>query len=145
MKESEAVLSPQEIEAPALAADKPRRWNRAGAATLVLFLVLLTGGIWYAVQDAGFQTSAGKAFSGTYGELRRTLVEDIFLNPWFYAVFALVLVLERLVPAKEGQGSLSHGVRNDFLWVVVKMGIYAWMLPSTWPSCASSTTSIWVS
>lgn len=134
MNESEAVLTPQEIEAPAppravVAAGRPRRWNRAGVAGLLLLFVLLIGGGWYAWQDAGFQTAAGKAVSGTYAELRKTLVEEIFLNPWFYAVFALVLVLERLVPAKAGQGSLSHGIRNDFLWVVVKMGIYAWMLP----------------
>jgi sterol desaturase/sphingolipid hydroxylase (fatty acid hydroxylase superfamily) len=106
-----------------------RRWNLAGLAALALSLALLALGGWYAWRDPGFQASTAKAFGETYGTLHRTLVEEIFLNPWFYAVFALVLLLERLVPAKAGQGSLVRGARADFLWVLIKMGIYAWMLP----------------
>ena len=41
----------------------------------------------------------------------------------------LVLLLERLSPAKEGQGSLAKGGRHDLIWVVIKLGIYAWALP----------------
>lgn len=126
LNESETVAGPQEL-APLVGERRERRLR--GLASLLLLFALLAAGGWYAFHDPGFQAAVGKALSETLGTLRQTMVTEILWNPWFYAVFGLVLLLEWLVPAKEGQGSLSKGARNDLLWVVFKLGLYAWALP----------------
>jgi sterol desaturase/sphingolipid hydroxylase (fatty acid hydroxylase superfamily) len=130
MSDFESVLSSQQIEPPpatALAGSGGR--SHAGLAALLAAGALLAAAGWYACRDPGFQASVGKTLAEAGGTLRRTLIDEIFLNPWFYGVFGLVLLLERLVPARPGEGSLSRGARTDFVWVLVKMGLYAWMLP----------------
>ena len=107
-----------------------RRWQSfVGLLGFFAFLLLVAGGVWYAFGDSGFQKSAHGIFSGALGVLDRTLIREIFLNPWFYAVFGLVILLERLIPAKEGQGALARGVKNDAGWVVLKLLMNAWFLP----------------
>jgi sterol desaturase/sphingolipid hydroxylase (fatty acid hydroxylase superfamily) len=130
MNESEVVAAPRELDlvAPVLA-EEPKRRNLTGLLSLVLLFALLAAAGWYALQDPGYRASMQKTFAGASATLYRTLITEIVLNPWFYGVFALVLVLERLIPAKEGQGSLSRGARTDIAWVVVKLAIYAWALP----------------
>jgi sterol desaturase/sphingolipid hydroxylase (fatty acid hydroxylase superfamily) len=104
-------------------------WSLKGLLSLLAFFGLLAAGGWYAFHDPGYQESMRKTFSEASGTMYRTLVTEIILNPWFYGVFGLVLLLERLIPAKEGQGSLSKGGRHDLLWVVAKLAVYAWALP----------------
>ena len=92
MSDVPVALAPAEAEV-APPERRGARWNLAGVAALGLFMALLVLGGWSAWRDPGFQASTAKAFGETYGTLHRTLVEEIFLNPWFYGVFALVLLL----------------------------------------------------
>lgn len=57
------------------------------------------------------------------GDIARR-IDDQFVgavlgNPWFYAGLVLVLVLERLAPARPLQPTRAAGVRHDVLWALL--------------------------
>ncbi|HBL27238.1 MAG TPA: hypothetical protein DD490_10425 [Acidobacteria bacterium] len=92
------------------------------AALASLFVVLL--------RDPAVTASLGDRLTATFGELGKALREEFFLNPWFYAVVAGVLLLERLIPADPGQGLLSKGARQDLVWVPFKLLVHASFIPA---------------
>lgn len=53
-----------------------------------------------------------------------------WLQPYALAVVALVIVLERLIPARKDQRSLSVGLVQDFLWYNVTVTIATALLPA---------------
>lgn len=67
----------------------------------------------------------GQTKSKLYGEF----LLNTFLNPWFYGVFGVVLILEQFIPAKQNQKTLASGVRHDFIWVLIKLFSHASILP----------------
>ena len=131
MNESEAVVRPADLDLPSPipSGEEGKKRNVVGLVALLTFFALAGGAVLYSLRDSAFATSAGKTFGESFFTLQRRLAEEIFLNPWFYVVIAVVILLERLIPAKEGQGTLAKGVRTDLLWVGVKLGINAWFLP----------------
>jgi sterol desaturase/sphingolipid hydroxylase (fatty acid hydroxylase superfamily) len=97
-------------------------------AVLVLFAAGVVAGFAYFLRDTQFRGGAALRLSESGGKLLRTLGEEFFLNPWFYVVFALVLVLERLIPARP-QPLVSKGLRMDLWWIPVKLAANAAVLP----------------
>jgi sterol desaturase/sphingolipid hydroxylase (fatty acid hydroxylase superfamily) len=67
---------------------------------------------------------------GAWREFWKLLSNEIFLNPWFYAVIVAVLLLERLVPARDDQAMLSPGMRQDLGWVPFKLLMNASFIPA---------------
>ena len=67
------------------------------AALVALFVVLL--------RDPATVAVLRDRLDATFGEFWKLLREEFFLNPWFYAVIAGVLLLERLVPADPNQAA----------------------------------------
>ena len=97
-------------------------------------LVATAAGTVGAAAHFGWDESVRSAFvhvRNTAGSsLYRTLVEELVFNPWFYAVFALTLVLEWKFPAQPGKSSLtSRGSWQDMLWVFIKLPILVTGLP----------------
>lgn len=130
MNESEAVVRPAELDLPTpVPSEGGKKRNVAGLVALLTFFALAAGAVVYSLRDSAFAGPAGKTFTESFLTLQKRLAEEIFLNPWFYVVIAVVILLERLIPAKEGQGTLAKGMRTDLLWVGVKLGINAWFLP----------------
>jgi len=91
------------------------------AAHAALFIFLL--------RDPAIMASLRDKLGSTFGELWKLLREEFLLNPWFYAVIAGVLVLERLIPADPHQGLLSKGARQDLVWIPFKLLIQAGFIP----------------
>lgn len=58
-----------------------------------------------------------------------TLMSEFLTTPCFYVVILGVLLVERLMPARLEQGPLSRGVRQDLLWVPLKLFTLIWLLP----------------
>lgn len=56
------------------------------------------------------------------------LGEEFLLNPWFYAVFVVVLALELWLPARRAQSLWSPGVREDLVWVPVKLVVHVTLI-----------------
>lgn len=68
--------------------------------------------------------------------LGRTLTQSMIFvsthfltNPWFYAIFLGVILLERAVPAAEGQRLFSRGLGTDVIWVLPKLLFHATLMP----------------
>jgi sterol desaturase/sphingolipid hydroxylase (fatty acid hydroxylase superfamily) len=102
-----------------------RGWLWSGlalAALLLLGLAAAAHGPELRAQARLLSETAAAAFS-------RTLFDETFLNPWFYGVFAAVLLLERWIPARPEQRGLGAGARQDFLWIFIKLAAHAWFLP----------------
>ena len=47
---------------------------------------------------------------------------DILLAPWFWGFVILITVLERLFPARRGEGTFSVGAAQDLVWFVFFAG-----------------------
>lgn len=117
------VASPEE----ASPRPKPRRALRLfGVFAFVAALVLLAT---HAALDSAFRESVHQRFGQSADDLYTRMTSEFFLNPWFYGVFGLILLLEHLIPAKEGQKSWSLGLRHDLLWIPLKMVFHASLLP----------------
>ncbi|MEO7359561.1 MAG: sterol desaturase family protein [Gemmatimonadaceae bacterium] len=54
----------------------------------------------------------------------------IWSNPWLWALFALILILERVIPADPTQRLFSKGVGQDFLWFNLDIAIGVALLPA---------------
>lgn len=54
---------------------------------------------------------------GWFGE---HYLQKIFLNPWFYLLVALILTLERLIPADPEQKTLSKSFKSDLIWFAIE-------------------------
>lgn len=108
-------------------AGRPIHWRNVSllggslAALAVLFFVLL--------RDPAVAAGLGSRLEATFRELWRVLGQEFFLNPWFYVVLAGVLLLERLVPAQEGQAVFSKGMKHDLVWVPFKLLVHSSFIP----------------
>jgi sterol desaturase/sphingolipid hydroxylase (fatty acid hydroxylase superfamily) len=98
-------------------------WKIAGFTALIALLAVLV------FMDAGARLAAVESLRATGTSAYRTLVSELLLNPWFYGVIALVLLLEQLIPAHAQQPSFSTGLRTDLLWTVTKIVLQASLLP----------------
>lgn len=94
---------------------------------LVVSLVVL-GGYEYLISENVKRTLSDRFVFSIYS-LYDQLFRQTFLNPWFYGVFGIVLVLEQFIPAKDNQGLLSIGVWQDLIWVFPKLLTLAIILP----------------
>ena len=99
---------------------QPVRGRQLGALALLVFAALVTGVGAYFLTDNDYRRVAGESAALSGGKLLQKLGEEFFLNPWFYVIFATVLLLERLIPARE-QPALSRGLRTDLWWIPVKL------------------------
>ncbi len=43
---------------------------------------------------------------------------DTLLSPWYLSLVALLVVLERIMPARVGEGSATVGAAQDWIWLV---------------------------
>lgn len=101
---------------------KTWRW-----ATLLGVLSLLG----WALLDRGATPKASWQFIVGMVDLvaDRWVFRELFLNPWFYGIFAGVLILEWLIPARASQRSLSRGLEADLFWVLLKTTAHVTLLP----------------
>ena len=106
-----------------------RRSRPTALVGLVLTFVLIALVLALLYPQEGLQTAIENRFGQSYETLYRTLVAEILLNPWFYLVFALVLLLERLIPARPAQSLFARGTRFDLGWTLLKLGAHAAVLP----------------
>jgi len=98
----------------------------AGAAALLGLAALTPAGQHLLVRfQARSWTSLALLF---HGLVWQSVVQEFFLNPWFYAVFVLVLLLERVMPAAQ-PGGFHRGMRQDLWWVTVELTFRAALLP----------------
>jgi sterol desaturase/sphingolipid hydroxylase (fatty acid hydroxylase superfamily) len=58
----------------------------------------------------------------------RPVLHDIALAPDFLAPTALILLLERLYPARPEQRVLSTALVQDFVWRLAQLAIFAWII-----------------
>lgn len=128
MNSMEVVSPPAGLE-PQASRQRPRiHWRNLAllggslAALAALFIGLL--------RDPAVVSPLRDRLAGTFGEFWKLLREEFFLNPWFYAVIAVVLLLERLMPADPKQGVLSPGTRQDLVWVPFKLLVHASFIPA---------------
>jgi sterol desaturase/sphingolipid hydroxylase (fatty acid hydroxylase superfamily) len=121
--------SPASGERPAAAGDEAsarrRRLHLAALAGGSLLFVLALLGL---LRDQALLAALRGSLTEGLPTLYRTLVSEILLNPWFYGVLLTVAVLERLLPASP-RPPLAAGVRNDFVWVFLKLLVNASILP----------------
>ncbi len=103
------------------------RWMAGGLLLLVAIGIGI--GVWHGVSSDGFRDRLAAGWSSAPGGLARAFAIEILLNPWFYAVLALVLLLERLVPADPQQKPLSKGFLQDAAWVPFTLVAHAFVLP----------------
>src|SRR3954464_13736520 len=68
-----------------------------------------------------FDDALGALLADAPRQMGVQLLDQLLLNPWFYAVLLGVLLLEGLVPARPRQRSFSVGFRQDLLWTAVKV------------------------
>jgi sterol desaturase/sphingolipid hydroxylase (fatty acid hydroxylase superfamily) len=106
-----------------------RRSRPTALVGMVLTFVLIALALALLYPQEGLQTAIENRFGQSYETLYRTLVAEILLNPWFYLVFALVLLLERLIPARPAQSLFARGTRFDLGWTLLKLGAHAAVLP----------------
>jgi sterol desaturase/sphingolipid hydroxylase (fatty acid hydroxylase superfamily) len=119
------ALPAQPAGAPAAAAG-PRRATRPvlfAALTLVAALIALL------LRDPALMALLRGSLSEALPSFYRTLFTEFLLNPWFYGVFAGIVLLERLLPASPAQPLLATGVRNDFSWIFLKLFLGALVVP----------------
>src|SRR5262245_54612025 len=95
----------------------------------VLTVLGISLGVWHALTSSGFQTSLRAGWEAAPANLWLAFVQEILLNPWFYAVLALVCLLERLIPADPQQKPLSKGILQDVVWVPFTLFAHAFVLP----------------
>lgn len=66
----------------------------------------------------------------SYQRFHTDFFSGILLNPWFFAVIALVCWLEWLIPAKDQQSILSRGLGIDLVWIPLKLFFHATIAPA---------------
>jgi sterol desaturase/sphingolipid hydroxylase (fatty acid hydroxylase superfamily) len=99
---------------------------------LIGFAALLIAGLaFWLVLDPGIGGPVWKELAGSAATLYRTVVVEFLFNPWLYVLIGGVLLLERLLPAVPGQGTLASGIRNDIAWVVIKL-VLGVVVVGTW-------------
>jgi sterol desaturase/sphingolipid hydroxylase (fatty acid hydroxylase superfamily) len=100
------------------------------AGLLVLIAMGIALGVWQGVTRAEFRGQLGTFWTSAPASLWRAFAQEILLNPWFYGVFALVCLLEWLIPANPEQKTLSKGVLQDAaIWVPFGLLARAFVLP----------------
>lgn len=102
-------------------------WVWVVSIILVLFLIALVSFIY--LSGFPFKQSVYGFLGQTKSKLYGEFLLNTFLNPWFYGVFGVVLILEQFIPAKQNQKTLASGVRHDFIWVLIKLFSHASILP----------------
>lgn len=101
----------------------------ASFAALGVFLAVVGAGVWLVVNDPGVGVKFTQSLKASGTAFLEKLYSEVLLNPWFYGVFAAVLLLEHLVPARPGQKLASRGLRHDAIWIGFKMLAHATLLP----------------
>lgn len=94
-----------------------RRRRRLGlfAAGALLLVVLIgiarTPGVFATATDTNWWASAGhEVLDGWRAAL---------LNPWYWGFVAVLVVAERLLPGRDGEGTLNAGGAQDLAWTVL--------------------------
>lgn len=85
-----------------------------GTIAVVGVSAVLAGFVWSAISalpDLDV-THARRA----YWALHATLIDEVLTNPYLYLGLSVVLVLERLVPARDNQGLVSLGLQMDAVY-----------------------------
>lgn len=124
---ADSLLAAEESESP----NRRRRgwrWTLPALAMSGFFVVVVLGFL-RAQHDPAFVAKVRVALQGTAGTFWQRFSSEVVLNPWFYAVFAGVLLLEHLVPAADGQPLLSRGLRQDAVWIFLKTLAHSSLLP----------------
>lgn len=101
----------------------------ASFAALGVFLAVVGAGVWLVWNDPGVATRFTQNLKGSGAAFLDKFYSEVLKNPWFYGVFAAVLLLEHLVPAQPGQKLVSRGLRHDAIWIGLKMLAHATLLP----------------
>lgn len=104
--------------------------HRLSAPTLLSFVAAAAlSGIGLVLLTAEVRDRVAHQLGEAPLHVMRTLMGEFLTTPWFYAVLLAVLLLERLVPANTAQGSFSLGLRQDLVWVPLKLVTLIWILP----------------
>lgn len=122
-----AAVSPDPSAATPARALAARRW--LARAAIVLGLVALGLGVARIVVNGELRARLAGSFDSAPANFGRTFLHETLLNPWFYGVLALVLLLERLIPARPEQKSLSRGAMQDLLWMPFALFSQAFFMP----------------
>jgi sterol desaturase/sphingolipid hydroxylase (fatty acid hydroxylase superfamily) len=102
------------------------RWTRI---LVLLGLAALGLGIARILRNGELRAQLTASLGAAPGNFARTFLDETLLNPWFYGVLGLVLLLERLIPARPEQKSLSRGAIQDLLWMPWALFSQAFFLP----------------
>lgn len=116
---------------PERASTAERRSVRFMAAGLLALVAL---GTWLAVRHlldgSAFSEQLAAQQARAPGDFGTTLFRETLLNPWFYGVLALVILLERMVPARPEQPVVSRGFLQDLLWLPFTLLAHVFVLPA---------------
>ena len=97
----------------------------AGAGVALLLLLTWRGLAGLEGWDGSFLDRAANAAPKM---VLGAFLREFVLNPWFYGVFVVVLLLERWLPARPQPG-VSRGLRQDLLWAPFEVVMRATVLP----------------
>lgn len=127
-----ASLAADSERPPALSqeiAKSPAKRRTVTRAFILLGFVALGLGIARIARNGELRSQLVGSLGAAPTNFGRTFLHETLLNPWFYGVLALVLLLERLIPARPEQKSLSRGTMQDLLWMPLGLFSQAFFLP----------------
>jgi sterol desaturase/sphingolipid hydroxylase (fatty acid hydroxylase superfamily) len=94
-----------------------RRRRRIGTGVALVLVALLV---------AGLALDAHHAFSALNGHTAQTVSKNVWagwraavLNPWYWGLVCVFLVMERLWPAQPGGGIVTVGGAQDLVWILM--------------------------
>lgn len=109
----------------------------AVAACALLFVLFAP-----ALLDGSAVQSIASIWANFWAKYVRAVSVQWLANPAFWSALAIVLILERLIPARRQQPIFSSGLRMDILWVSVHIALSVVLLPFCFASFRATADSV---
>ena len=124
-----SLLSKLELEIPQALPSVDHSRRLAKGFTLA-FTLIVGGLLWFKCADKVFLTECSRIWSTVPIIVQETCVNDLLASPLFFTALFLCFLLEKVRPARAGEGTLSNAGTFDVMWVIPKFLFYAsvWLI-----------------